>query len=82
MEKKTTASSQNDKKLIFLGLASIVILFLIYSRFESPGLTPDAINSIERIAVVFYVLIIISFGINNGSINSNITSIRYLSIIP
>lgn len=63
MEKKTTASSQNDKKLIFLGLASIVILFLIYSRFESPGLTPDAINSIERIAVVFYVLTIISFGI-------------------
>ena len=60
---KTTVSSQNDKKLIVLGLITIGILFLIYSRFENPGLTPDSINSIERLSIMFYVLMIISFGI-------------------
>jgi len=54
MEPKTTSSSQNDKKLISLGLVAIGILFLIYSRLESPGLTPDAINSIERLSIVIY----------------------------
>ena len=63
MENKTTTSSQNDKKLITLGLITIGILFLIYSRFESPSLTPDAISSVERLSVMFYVLIIISFGV-------------------
>ena len=63
MENKTTTSSQNDKKLIALGLIAITILFLIYSRFENPSLTPDAVSSIERLSVIFYVLIIISFGI-------------------
>ena len=48
MGTKTAMGSQNDKKLIVVGLSTIGILFLIYSRFENPGLTPDAINSIER----------------------------------
>ena len=60
---KTTTSSQNDKKLIVLGLITIGVLFLIYSRFENPCLTPDSINSIERLSIMFYVLMIISFGI-------------------
>ena len=63
MENKTTTSSQNDKKLITLGFIAIAILFLIYSRFENPSLTPDALSSIERLSVMFYVLIIISFSI-------------------
>ena len=63
MEPKTTSSSQNDKKVISLGLVAIGILFLIYSRLESPGLTPDAINSIERLSIVFYILIIAAFSI-------------------
>ena len=58
---KTIETSHNDRKLISFGLAAIGILFLIYSRFENPELTPDAISSIERISILFYVLIIISF---------------------
>ena len=61
MRTKTTSSSQSDKRLVTLGLIAIGILFLIYSRFENPGLTPDAINSIERLSIVFYVLITVSF---------------------
>lgn len=55
-----TTNRKNDKKLIMVGLISIGILFLIYSRFENPGLTPDAISSIERLSIAFYVLIIAS----------------------
>jgi len=63
MVNRTTTGSQNDKKLIILGFVTIGILFLIYSRFENPSLTPDAISSIERLSIMFYVLIIISFSV-------------------
>ena len=49
MGMKTISNSQNDKKMISIGLVTIGILFLVYSRFENPGLTPDAISSIERL---------------------------------
>ena len=61
MDTKTTKGSQNNKKLIILGLISIGILFLLYSRFENAELTPDAISSIERISIAFYIVLLISF---------------------
>ena len=61
MDSKTTVGSQNNKKLIVLGLVSIGILFLVYARFENPEITPDAISSIERISVAFYIILLISF---------------------
>lgn len=63
MKLQATSGSQNDKLLIILGILSIAILFLIYSRFENPGITPDAISSIERLSIMFYILLAISFGI-------------------
>jgi len=51
------------KKLIILGFASIVIMFLIYGRYQDPELlTPSAIEIIQRIAYGFYILLITSFG--------------------
>ena len=50
------------KKLIILGFISIIVLFIIYARFENPGITPDAISSIERLSVAFYILLVIAFG--------------------
>jgi len=41
---------------------TIVILFLIYTRVASLELTPDAISPIERIAVIFYIILIMAFG--------------------
>ena len=61
MDSKTTVGSQNNKKLIVLGLVSIGILFLVYARFENTEITPDAISSIERISVAFYIILLISF---------------------
>ena len=61
MDSKTTVGSQNNKKLIVLGLVSIGILFLVYARFKNTEITPDAISSIERISVAFYIILLISF---------------------
>ena len=60
MKTKTTNGSQNDKKLIILGFISIGILFLIYVRFEYQEITPDAVQSIERLGIAFYILFTIS----------------------
>ena len=63
MKTKTASGSQNEKKLIVLGFISIIVLFIIYARFENPGITPDAVSSIERLSISFYILLAISFGI-------------------
>mgnify|MGYP001278846428 CR=1 FL=1 len=62
MIENTTKGRNNDKKLIILGSISIAILFLIYSRFEYQEITPDAVQSIERVGTSFYILFIISVG--------------------
>ena len=56
-------TSNKGKKLIIVGFASIVILFLLYGRYQNPEVfTPSALESIQRIALGFYITIIISFG--------------------
>ena len=62
MKTKTASGSKYEKKLIILGFISIIVLFIIYARFENPGITPDAISSIERLSVAFYILLVIAFG--------------------
>tara|TARA_Y100000590_G_scaffold398028_1_gene480077 strand:+ start:10204 stop:11013 length:810 start_codon:yes stop_codon:yes gene_type:complete len=62
MKEKTTKGSQNEKKLIILGFISIGILFFIYARFEYQEITPDAVESIERLGTAFYILFAISIG--------------------
>ena len=53
----------NGKKIIILGFVVIGILFLIYSRYQDPELlTPSAIESIQRIALGFYITLIAAFG--------------------
>ena len=60
MDKKTTGKG---KKLIILGFVTIAIIFWMYGRYQNPELlTPSAIDSIQRIAYGFYVVIVLSFG--------------------
>ena len=63
MEKKTKVLTQKGKSLIILGFVVIAILFLIYARTASLGLTPEAVLAIERLAVIFYIILIMAFGI-------------------
>ena len=56
-------SATKGKKLIVLGFVTIAILFLMYGRYQDPELlTPSVIDSIQRIAYGFYVILLVSFG--------------------
>lgn len=51
------------KPMILLGLGAIAVLFVMYGRYQDPEiLTPNAIDSIQRIAYGFYVALIASLG--------------------
>src|SRR3972149_5332271 len=63
MKKQTDVRTQKGKSLIILGFVVIAILFLIYARTASLGLTPEAVLAIERLAGIFYVIIIMAFGV-------------------
>ena len=63
MENESIRQSKGGRKLIILGFISIAILFLIYSRYQDPELiTPDAFDSIQRIAYGFYIVLIACLG--------------------
>jgi len=56
-------TSNKGKKLIIVGFTSIVILFLLYGRYQNPEVfTPSAVEAIQRIALGFYIIMIISIG--------------------
>lgn len=61
MEKQATVKSNKGKSLIILGFISIAILFLIYARSSSLELTPEAIAVLERLAIIFYIILTMSF---------------------
>ena len=61
MEKHVT-KKQNDRSFIILGFVSIAILFLLYSRIQDLSVTLELVESLNRLAVGFYVLLLISFG--------------------
>ena len=60
MKEQTTVHSNKGKSLIILGFISIAILFLIYARISSLVITPDAVSSLERIGIIFYVILLMS----------------------
>ena len=62
MEKQTEDRTQKGESLIILGFVFIAILFLIYARTASLGLTPEAVLEIERLAGIFYIILIMAFG--------------------
>lgn len=63
MKNEPVSRTKSGKKLIVLGFVSIAILFLIYSRYQDPELiTPEAFDSIQRIAYVFYIVLLACMG--------------------
>jgi len=61
MEKRVR-KKQSDRLFIPLGIISIVILFLLYSRIVDLSITQELIESLDRLAIGFYLLLLISFG--------------------
>ena len=63
MNNEPAGESKRGRKLIILGFVTIGILFLLYSRYQDPELiTPDAFDSIQRIAYGFYIILLACFG--------------------
>ncbi len=63
MGEQTWKRSQDGKKLMILGFVVIGILFVMYSRYQDPEIiTPDALDSIQRIANGFYIIMIAALG--------------------
>ncbi len=63
MSKQPGKNTTSGKRLIVFGFVIITILFLLYHRYQDPELiTPDALNSIQRIAYGFYITLVAAFG--------------------
>jgi len=61
MEKEKTVRTNKGKSLIISGFIAIAVLFLIYARSSSLELTIEAIAVLERLAIVFYIILLMSF---------------------
>ena len=57
-----TESKTNGKMLIIIGFIIIGIIFILYSRITDFSITEDSIQSIERVAIGFYLILLMSFG--------------------
>ena len=57
-----TKTKTNDRAFIIIGFAVIVTIFLLYSRMNDFSITADSLQSIERLAIGFYVILLLSFG--------------------
>jgi hypothetical protein len=60
--KNSTKTKTNDIAFIIIGFAVIGTIFLLYSRINDFSITTDSIQSIERLATGFYVILLMSFG--------------------
>ena len=54
--------AKDGRALIALGFLSIAILFLIYARIGNSEITPDAIQSVIRLSIAFYVMMVLALG--------------------
>jgi len=62
MEKYNTKTKTNDRAFIIIGFAVIVTIFLLYSRMNDFSITVDSLQSVERLATGFYLILHMSFG--------------------
>ena len=54
---------RRGKRLVILGFVAIIMIFLLYARYQNPELlTPDAIAPIQRIAYGFYIVLVVALG--------------------
>ncbi len=63
MEKQKTVRTNKGKSLIISGFIAIAVLILIYARSSSLELTIEAIAVLERLAIVFYIILLMSIAI-------------------
>ena len=62
MEKHKPQIKTNDKAFIIIGFIAIGIIFVLYSNISDFSVTTDSIEAIERLAIGFYIILLMSFG--------------------
>ena len=62
MEKHKPKTKTNDRAFIIIGFVVIGIIFVLYSNVDDFSITKDSVQSIERLAIGFYVILLMSFG--------------------
>ena len=62
MEKYKPKTKTNDRVFIIIGFVVIGIIFVLYSNIDDFSITTDSIQAIERLAIGFYVILLMSFG--------------------
>ena len=59
---KSYKPKTNDRAFIIIGFIVIGIIFVVYSNINDFSITASSIESIERLAIGFYLTLFISFG--------------------
>ncbi len=62
MESYESKIKTNDRMFIIIGFAVIGIIFVLYSNIDDFSVTTDSIQAIERLAIGFYIILLMSFG--------------------
>ena len=60
MEKHKTKT--NDRAFIIIGFIVIGIIFVLYPNTDNFSITTDSVQAIERLAIGFYIILLMSFG--------------------
>ena len=63
MESYESKIKTNDRMFIIIGFAVIGIIFTLYSNIDDFSITSDSIQAIERLAIGFYIILLMSFGV-------------------
>ena len=62
MEKHKPKTKTNDRAFIIIGFVVIGIIFVLYSNTDDFSITTDSVQAIERLAIGFYAILLMSFG--------------------
>ena len=62
METTNPKIKTNDRIFLIIGFIVIGIIFTLYSNVNDFSITPDSMQSIERLAIGFYIVLLMSFG--------------------
>ena len=62
MESYKAKTKNNDRAFVIIGFVVIGITFLLYSNIDDFSITDNSIAAIERLAIGFYVILLMSFG--------------------
>ena len=62
MESYKAKTKTNDRAFIIIGFIVIGIIFVLYSNIDDFSITTDSVQAIERLAVGFYIILLMSFG--------------------